>query len=303
MTYYKKNEIPAPRVIKLLNKFKIYNPNTFHIFYGGEPFLRKDLRDILSHCNTNDIKYTVISNCTLDIQPKILKVHKDIGGLRGLTASIDPSLLMEPTNSHTQLKSATGFYFLMKMQNHIKDRVAEVTMTNDNIDQTYDLLRLLTSAGIYASLTAIDINKNYMYDFSGYASTVSLIKDSKKLRVLYERIMLDETLLIHMKDEILPELFRHISSDYDCEMEKSVHNLTIDADGCIRTCLRIRGDNMCDHLNDANILIENDVGDCMLNPSINMHMKYDRRDYCAGCNHTCVMMSKCEENVSKILNH
>jgi MoaA/NifB/PqqE/SkfB family radical SAM enzyme len=305
IAYFKKNEIPAKRVITLLNKFRTYNPDIFHIFYGGEPFLRSDLSDILKFCNENDINYTIISNCTPDIQPKILKVMRDVGGFRGFTGSVDPSILDEPTTSQSQMKSAAGYWFLLKMQKYVDDVVAEVTMTKENFHRTYDLLKLLSSAGIYASLTAIDINKNYMYDFSAYSNRERLLKENKKLEALYEKIMSDDSLLIHMKDEIVPELFRHVSSDYDCEMEKVIHNLTIDADGSIRTCLRIRGDNMSKFC-DRDVLIMTNPYGYELDHELAYRMCLDRNLYCRGCNHTCVMMSKYvdeTENEHKIINH
>lgn len=305
--YFKKNEISTERVITLLNKFIKYNPNIFHIFYGGEPFLRGDLSNIIKFCNENDILYTIISNCTSDIKPKIIKVMNDVGGFRGFTGSIDPILLMNPAEGHSQLKSAAGFKFLMWMKNHVKDVVAEVTMTKENMEYTYDLLKLLSNGGICSSLTAIDVNKNYTYDFSAYSDTNRLIKDSLKLKELYHKIMTDDSLLIHMKDEIIPTLFRYISSDYNCEMEKSIHNLTIDADGSIRTCLRMRGHHMKDHYSDRNILRECVDGSYDLNYYVSAHMKYDREENCKGCNHTCVMMSNYinyhNNEQNKILDH
>jgi len=307
ISHYKKNEIPAERVITLLNKFKTYNPDIFHIFYGGEPFLRGDLSDILKFCNENDIYYTIISNCTPDIQPKILRVMDEVGGFRGFTGSVDPVMLQEPTDSHTQLKSSAAFGFLMQMKNYVDDVVAEVTMTKDTLDKTYDLIKMLSSGGIYTSLTALDINKNYLYDFSAYSATCRLIKESRKSKELYWNIMADETLLIHMKDEVLPMLFRYISSDYNCENEKTIHNLTIDSDGKVRTCLRIRGNMMPNHINDKNLFLINVNSEYYLNPFIFHCMEYDRYYWCQGCNHTCVMMSNYieyrEGSSNKILDH
>jgi MoaA/NifB/PqqE/SkfB family radical SAM enzyme len=285
--YYKKNEISTERVINLLNRFRTYNPNIFHIFYGGEPFLRSDLGKILSHCNTIDINYTIISNCTLDIQPRILKFMKDAGGFKGFTASVDPTILQDPSESQSQMKSASGFHFLMKMKNYIDDVVAEVTMTRPSLGHTYDLIKMLSDVGIYTSLTAIDVNKNHAYDFSAYSDQNHLLSQNKFLETVYEKIMNDNSLLIHMKNHIIPMLFKYIKSDFDCGLQESIHNLTIDADGSIRTCLRMRGTQTPKAINDENVIV-----DGVLNESLGDKIALDRMMHCRGCNHTCVMMSK-----------
>ncbi len=302
-----KNEMSTNRVIALLDKFIKYNPKIFHIFYGGEPFLRRDLSDILKFCNEKEIDYTIISNCTLDIQPRILKVMNECGGFRGFTGSVDPSILMEPEGtSPSQLKSAAAYRFLMNMREHVKDVVAEITMTKETLDQTYNLVKLLSSAGIYSSITAIDINKTYMYDFSAYSAKSHLIKDSKKLAELYMQLAEDDNLLIHMKDIILPRLFANIDSTYDCGMGiDSVHNLTIDADGRLRTCLRMKG-NFMREITDQTLLPMFPPYAYELNSRVFEAMQSDRTVYCKGCNHTCVMMSKYIDRIddsSIIINH
>lgn len=301
---YKKNEISTERVITLLDRFRTYNPKIFHIFYGGEPFLRRDLGTILNHCNANDIDYTIISNCTADIQPKITKVLKEVGYFKGFSASVDPTILMDPSESQSQLKSSCGFHFLMQMKNYVEDVVAEVTMTRPSLGHTYDLIKMLSSVGIYTSLTAIDINKNYAYDFSAYSDRNHLLVKNKFLNTVYELIMNDDSLLIHMKHDIVPMLFDHIGSDFDCGLQDSLHNLTIDADGSIRTCLRMRGTETPKHFNDQNILLDV-IGE--VNPEVLGSIALDRMCHCRGCNHTCVMMSKLinngEVNQTKIVTH
>ena len=306
ISHFKKNEISTERITTLLDKFRIYNPNIFHIFYGGEPFLRRDLSDILKFCNDREINYTVISNCSPDIQPRILKTLKDVGWIKGFSASVDPSVLQDPNPSQSQLKSSWGFHFLMKMKNYVDDVVAEVTMTRPSLDKTYDLIKMLSSVNIHSSLTAIDINKNYNYDFSAYSSETRLIKNNKYLDSVYRDIMSDDSLLIHMKDIIMPQLFKHIQSTYDCRLEDGLHNLTVDTDGTMRLCLRVRG-FQTEVYTDRDILVMQDPYGYDLNPGFISAMQNDKRTLCKGCNHTCVMMSKHvddnENDQNKIVNH
>ena len=55
MRHYYVNEMKTEYVIKGLHKLHIHNPDMFHIFYGGEPLLRKDLYEIINYCNEKKI--------------------------------------------------------------------------------------------------------------------------------------------------------------------------------------------------------------------------------------------------------
>jgi len=68
---YHKNEMSTEMVLKGLEGFKNHNPDSFHILYGGEPLLRKDLPEIVQFCNINSINYTIITNNSDDVQPMI----------------------------------------------------------------------------------------------------------------------------------------------------------------------------------------------------------------------------------------
>lgn len=306
---FRGNEISTRKVIATLEKFQKYNPDIFHIFYGGEPFMRSDLIDILRFCNESNINYTVISNCTVEIQPKIREALDALGEIKSLSGSVDPSILMEYDETDSQRKSSSAFLFLTEMKNYINDVVAEVTMTKKNVEHTYNLIKLLTSAGIYTSLTAIDVNKSFMYDFSRYSSNDHLLRFStKKVKKVFDDIMFDDTLLIHMKKEILPVLFLHINSTYDCELEKELHNLTIDSDGILRTCLRMKTYSRWRFVDPTSVihvdsLFAENSNDIFLSAETYNTIRSNKMAFCKGCNHTCVMMSKFAENQSKIKNH
>ena len=89
-----------------------------------------------------------------------------------------------------------------------------------------------------------------------------------------------------MKDTLLAEILRYTDSTFDCKFEDNLHNITIDADGSLRTCLRIRGDNQSVAMN----LI--DPYDASIRIPIKKMIVGDKRVHCEGCNWPCVMMSK-----------
>jgi len=74
----------------------------------------------------------------------------------------------------------------------------------------------------------------------------------------------------------------------DCEIEKNIHNLTVDADGSIRLCLRIRGVDTPEKINLGNLFSK----DWTLNPRLKPMLIRDKLHYCRLCNWTCMRMSQ-----------
>ena len=118
--------------------------------------------------------------------------------------------------------------------------VAEITVTNETQGYLYRLIEELTAAGISSSITFIDIAKSSFYDFSNVTDKNMLVEPTDQLMDILDSIYSTDRLDVHMRDQI--SLFPKIlPSDLDCEIEKKITNITVDADGSIRLCLRIRG--------------------------------------------------------------
>jgi len=79
-----------------------------------------------------------------------------------------------------------------------------------------------------------------------------------------------------------------LPSNMNCEIDKQLHNISIDADGSIRLCLRIRGTFTPDTVNLKNLLYQ----DGKISPIAHAAIKRDKKEYCKLCNHTCHLMSK-----------
>lgn len=286
INYYIKNEMPTSDIIFTLLKLKSHNPECFHIFYGGEPTLRKDLAFIVYYCNKNNIPYTIISNNTLEVQPMITNLIQSTQ-VKGFTASIDPVLGWE-TNFDRVVKSSKGFESLIKIKDKIKDVVAEITITNEDINNLYKLLKFLSHHGINSDITFIDIAKSPYYDFSNIQDENILVNKTYEVLKILQEIMEDKTLNIHMKDVLLPMIWDSLPSNYDCKLEDGIHNITIDADGSIRLCLRIKGVakervDVSNFLTADNSKVSDIAKDFLIE---------NKRKYCELCNHTCQMMSK-----------
>jgi MoaA/NifB/PqqE/SkfB family radical SAM enzyme len=288
MKHYHKNEMSTVDVIEALKKFKLHNPDMFHIWYGGEPMLRKDLVSIIEFCNTQDIHYTIISNNTEEIQPMIKNLIDNCTEIKGFTASVDPVLVRKCTNVDRIRKSHQGFNSLLELKKHIKDIVAEITVMKEDVDSLYHVVKMLSNNGINSDITFIDIAKSPYYDFSNITDRSLLVWPSAHLADQLEKIHKDKSLDIHMKDILLRKMWDILPSDMDCEIEKSLHNISVDADGTIRLCLRIRGVYTPEAISLRN-LINNDG---IILKSAFEAIKKDKKEYCKRCNHTCQIMSK-----------
>lgn len=292
LKYYQQNEMSTNFIISRLKEFKEHNPNCFHIFYGGEPFLRSDLCDIINFCNNEKILYTIISNNTAPIRRHIKNEFMPYiknSKIQGFTSSVDP-VIFDKNNISDDIKkkSEMGIDGLMEINKHCKDLVAEITITNQNKKYLYDTVSFLTDKGINSSITVVDNSKTVYYDFSNIYDDNILINKDKELENTFNQII-NNKLNVHMPDVILPQLLNSLPSDFDCGFEKSLHNITIDADGLLRLCLRIRGNT---NISSENLFINHG----QINPTVETNISWNKKEYCRKCNWTCVIMSKSLEN-------
>lgn len=289
MKHYYKQQMTSFQVIDILDTIKRHNPDAFHIFYGGEPILFNGLNHVINHCNENEIHYTIISNNTQSIQHLIQKLFDETDYIQGFTSSVDPVVDQEFSSMKLDrvVKSIEGLKRLKEIQKQgkVKDVVAEITVMKNNLKYLYDLVRILTDEGISSDITFIDIAKNKYYDFSNIRDPKLLVTKEAAKDVI-DRLLISN-FNIHMKDTLLPVIYEILPSDMDCELEKGVHNIAIDADGTLRLCLRIKG--VITPTIRADDFID-DRGD--VTEYTRIAIAEDKKRYCQFCNHTCLLMSK-----------
>ena len=165
MKHYYQNEMSTEYIIEGLRKLKNHNPNMFHILYGGEPLLRSDISDIINFCNKEDIHYTIITNNSAEVQWRLQDLMTSVDYIHGLTSSVDPVFDEVSTDDRIK-KSLAGIMGLKKYRGIIKDLVAEITVTNDDVGDLYKLVKYLSNEGINSDVTFVDIAKTPYYDFS-----------------------------------------------------------------------------------------------------------------------------------------
>jgi MoaA/NifB/PqqE/SkfB family radical SAM enzyme len=303
-TYYFQKEKDTEYWINVVDRLYKHNKDIFLILYGGEPFLRKDLADIVRYCNTLGVAYTIISSCNEGIQPLIDKFFNDLNEpVLGFTASVDPGFYLtedgDSTISDELHKANMGFKTLKRLikENKVKDPVAEITVSNFNTKYLEETIKRLSDEGITSDITVLDISKNEWYDFSSVTNPELLVQKTPEIKEIFERLV-NSTYLIHMKENLVNMIYDILPANLDCEFEKpgKWSNISIDSDGMLRMCLRIRGDKIS--LIEFDSLVQED-GDMLT--YLQKILAKDKRDLCRGCSWTCALMSKLDS--SGIINH
>lgn len=296
ISQYHRNEMPTKMVLDGLYGFKMHNPDSFHILYGGEPLLRKDLPEIVQFCNDNNINYTIITNNSDEVQPMIENLLTSVNYVIGLTSSVDPIIFDKSATGDRVEKSIAGLKKLTDFKGIVKDLVAEITVDNDTLPFLYPLVEKLTELDINSDITFIDIAKSKYYDFSNVTDENLLVQKSEAVQNELQKII-DAKLNVHMANVLLPKMYLSLPSNMDCKIEKNIHNLTIDSDGTIRLCLRVRGVDTPNKINIGNLFEKN----WNLNPNLKPQLIKDKLHYCRLCNWSCQIMSQIISENSNML--
>jgi MoaA/NifB/PqqE/SkfB family radical SAM enzyme len=298
MKDYAQNELTGEEWIEIFDRLVANNPDVFFVIYGGEPFVYEDLWKVIKHCNDNNIFYTVISNNTDYVQDKIQEVYEKCGQYRGFTSSVDPVVGTDQKGQIEFSKSEKGKFFIteksntglmrlieMKDKGMIEDAVAEITVMSSTVPYLYTTVKKLSENGIYSSITTLDDAKTEYYDFARVLNDGDMVQKDSGIKEQFDMIKADKSLLIHMP-ELLDVIYDMLPSCGECGLEKKIHNVTIDADGTFRLCLRIRGVEspylVLDDVIDKNGVIQDSFADSICN---------DLENYCRGCNWSCTQMS------------
>jgi len=296
--YYYKNEQPGSFWVDVISRLLKHNPNIFIIVYGGESMLHPDIAMILKHLKTNNANYTMITNCHPTMDKLYKNLFKEVGTIKGFSASVDPGFYLDIDKpDDEQKKSHYGFDMLKKLKDKglITDPVAEMTVSKDNIHLVEESIKRLSEEGIYTDLTVIDIAMTNYYDFSTVTDPKLLVPKTQEVRDLFDRLKQSDY-LIHMKKILLDGIYDIMPAELDCKLgEGNLHNITIDSDDSCRLCLRIRGRFSTQFtLFD---LFNPDGTDKISKLNFEQALAADKKTLCKGCNWTCPIMSAMDQNL------
>lgn len=311
--YYIQNEAPTEKWIEFFDRLYKHNPDCFTILYGGEPFIVwEKLADIVNYLNKINGAYTIISSCNHEIKKLIYKFFDKVGRVKGFTASVDPYLHKYIASSVNKIdrnalnddelyKTFTGYSTLLELMRDglVKDPVAEITCDCNTIFDLEETVKILSYNGICSDITVVDVSKNNYYDFSNIIDKRYLVHPTKEVIEVFESLQASDY-NIHMKEFLMEKLPGILPSNVDCELEKGMHNITIEPDLGLRLCLRIRGVYSTNHNGLQLFNEEGEFGEAF--EEIHAAMKADKESLCKGCSWSCVLMSK-NGDCGKIINH
>lgn len=293
--YYRDNERDVEWWCELNRRLYEHNNDILNILYGGEIFLHPGHIDILKYMSNLGSDYTIITSANETIVPKIHKMFKEVGRVKGFTCSVDPGFWIHDSSDRSVLKddevykSKQGFEFLkyVKENDLADDVVAEITVSANTLKYYADTVNMLSDIGIWSDITFVDVAKNNYYDFSSVmdenhilTSLDDFIKENKKI---------DECKLIHMRHKLFEVLLKILPSNGDCKIEEKFHNISIDSDGKLRLCLRIRGSDVPEF--EAMDVFDNHGKFSSKFKEIQEAVCSDKSVLCSGCNWTCPHMS------------
>jgi organic radical activating enzyme len=298
--YFYHIEQPSKFWIELTTRLLKHNPNIFIILYGGEPLLYEGLTDIVKFFKDNGVNYTIISNCTPHAKSKLEEMLGKTGKIKGFTASIDPFVKKEE-NKDELWKSQLGLTALLSLLDRglIEDPVAEITTDYKSIFWVKDLIEQLTGYGICSDLTVLDIAKNNYYDFSTITDPNLLVPKTPEVKKVFDDLI-NSTYNMHMKEHLLPEIYNILPAELDCNLKRNnLHNITIDSDGFLRLCLRIRGVEITQY-NALDLLLP-DGEPTIYRSHLEKAIEVDKEKVCEKCSWTCAIMS--QMNYEEVLKH
>lgn len=302
--YFYANEKPAEYWINITSKLMAHNPDIFFILFGGEPFLYKGLADLVIHLKSKNANYTIISNSTPELEDIMTGFFLKVGKINGYTASVDPGFWKgDPVNDNEVYKSSTGFGMLKRIITNrlADDPVAEITVDQSNIQYLEETVKKLTDCGICSDITVLDIAKNNYFDFSAITNPKLLVQKNNETKKVFDNLI-NGDYNIHMKETLLPKIYNILPANLDCGLGiGNLHNITIECDGTMRLCGRIRGRDVPKFTAEYD-LVEEDGRDSDTKGDLELAIASDKSTLCNGCSWTCPLMSM-EDTSKNILNH
>ena len=217
---------------------------------------------------------------------------------QGFTSSVDPLLLSSGDEwEDVREKSLKGFERLKRLKSSgaAKDVVAEITVFKSTLPYLYETVKLLSDNRIFSSITTLDQQKNKYYDFSTISDTDELVPKDDYTKEVFQKIINDKSLLVHIP-ELLDRVYDDLPCNMKCDIHKDIHNVTIDADGSMRLCLRVRGIKT-PSIPYTDLIDDNGV----IQKAFNDALEQDYKDTCDGCIWTCMYMSGYYNN--SIIDH
>ena len=210
------------------------------VFFGGEPTVLNWLPELVGYCEALGVKYAVISNSERVLKDELYFQALIDNGISNWSVSIDTLSGLNPTND-SELKSQKGFQALKKFRDAgVRDLVACITVTKENILEVPSIIRKLSTEGIWGITTPLQIGDD-SFEYSGKTDSLQC-RDEGMIRSVASKLKemaLSGEYLMHNAPEFYDMWDTYfVKQNWKCTSKSA---LTIDADGSLKRCVDKKG--------------------------------------------------------------
>lgn len=150
----KGQELDFGIIKKVLDEVAGWNSDCIVLFTGGEPFLRKDIFDIINYSVSLGLKTEVVSNGSLINNPGLAENITD-SGLKNIAISLDGACadthdsIRAVNGAHKKAVDALNYLSQAKKTKGYGPQIsAWVTIMNENVPELYDIISLARKSGV-----------------------------------------------------------------------------------------------------------------------------------------------------------
>jgi MoaA/NifB/PqqE/SkfB family radical SAM enzyme len=205
------------------------------VFFGGEPAVLDWLPDLVAHCESIELKYAIISNGMRALGDPDFFERLIEAGISNWSVSIDS--LKGLSRGDAGIKSRAGFSSLLKFRSRgVRDLVACITVTKDNIEEVPSIIEELSRNGIWGIVTPLQVGDD-TFEYSGHVPALQETRPEVVDRiagVLYDMAKSGEFLMHNAPEYFLHWKLYFIQQDWKCSRKSCI---TVDADGSLKRCV------------------------------------------------------------------
>ena len=225
---YRKPELTTEQLKQALDKICDEIKPELLVFFGGEPFVRKDLQELLDYVKGR-VTYTIISNSTLPFKYE---------GVESLTASIDSDILqVGETKAGDIVKTNCALNRLLEAKYlGVENVTGNMIAHRENYKDIPRLIKTLTNLGIWSIVGVVhcDTSKD---DWKFRSTSVDMNLEQEQAEWLSKKLVkMKESgkYLLHNSMEYLEGIAKHGSKlNWHCSKP---YYLTVDCDGSLIAC-------------------------------------------------------------------
>lgn len=235
------NELMEEDIFRIITMLKKHFADSFLVILGGDVTVwgKKRLKRFVKRLG--NLRYAIVTNGVLLNEQYLRELKKC--GLKNISLSADPMGCRDRSRK-TQV-ALELVEIARKLE--LKDRHVTITLDSQNFKGAPALVKRLTKVECWSEITPYIAYPSPDYDFGFYnAKFVFHMRDFYELKRTMKQLvqMKHDGFLIHNTSDYLKAFADNVCREeykYRCT---GMTNLVIDADGTLRPCLHIRGEQL-----------------------------------------------------------